>query len=334
MSRMSCRLGSVSGGRARPDTSAPSSASQKASHAPLKPVWPVTRTRRPAQNARHHQHFQGARPSPDLLEIVAVAQRIHRLEEAFVAKAAQLAVFGQLLERLLLPDRLRRPRGSAPISGESTKKPPLTKPPSPLGFSRKPVTRSPSQFEHAEPPRRIDGRDGRQSAVRAVESDGGRDVDVGDAVAVGQAEGVALDVFQDAREPAARHRRLAGVDQRDAPVLGFVAMRGDGAAPLRSKVTSDMMQRIVGEEFLDQIALVAEADDEIGDAMRGVDFHDVPENGRPPISTSGFGRICRLFGEFAPNPPAKITACISSSVRRRACQALVAASGAFIARSG
>jgi len=38
------------------------------------------------------------------------------------------------------------------------------------------------------------------------------------------------------------------------------------------------VQKVVGEVFLDDVALVATADYEIMHAMRGVDLHDVPEN--------------------------------------------------------
>ena len=42
--------GSVGAGVLSPETSAPSDASHRLSHEPLKPVWPVTRTRLPRQN--------------------------------------------------------------------------------------------------------------------------------------------------------------------------------------------------------------------------------------------------------------------------------------------
>ena len=38
------------------------------------------------------------------------------------------------------------------------------------------------------------------------------------------------------------------------------------------------VEEVVGEILLDHIALVAEADDEILDAVMGVDLHHVPEN--------------------------------------------------------
>src|SRR5262249_31719729 len=38
------------------------------------------------------------------------------------------------------------------------------------------------------------------------------------------------------------------------------------------------VQRVVGEILLDEIALVAEADDEVVEAVGGVDLHDVPQD--------------------------------------------------------
>ena len=69
--------------------------SHSASQLPLKPVWPVTSTRRPRQNARRHvtTTFHGARARrPQLLEVVLVAQRVHRLPEAVVAVGGELAL--------------------------------------------------------------------------------------------------------------------------------------------------------------------------------------------------------------------------------------------------
>ena len=64
-------------------------------------------------------------------------------------------------------------------------------------------------------------------AMLAVEFDRGADVDVGDAVAVGQAEGlVVVEILQRTRlmRPPVM-RVVAGVDQRDLPRLG---VRCDG----------------------------------------------------------------------------------------------------------
>src|SRR5439155_128654 len=66
---------------------------------------------------------------------------------------------------------------------------------------------------------------GGQPAVGAVEGQQGRDVDVGQAVAVGDHEGVVvLDVAADPGDAAAGHGVLAGVGQGDLEVLLAVAV--------------------------------------------------------------------------------------------------------------
>ncbi|MNN75497.1 hypothetical protein D3C81_1918040 [compost metagenome] len=57
------------------------------------------------------------------------------------------------------------------------------------------------------------------------------------------------------------------------------------------------MQEVVGEEILDRVALVAQADHEIVDAVSRVLLHDVPENWLPTDFDHGFGLEVRLFAD-------------------------------------
>ena len=68
------------------------------------------------------------------------------------------------------------------------------------------------------------------------------DVDVGDAVAVGQHERLVADVVADPLEPAAGLRLGAGVDERHPPRLGGVLVDRIELS-LMSKVTSDMCRK-------------------------------------------------------------------------------------------
>ena len=54
------------------------------------------------------------------------------------------------------------------------------------------------------------------------------------------------------------------------------------------------MQKVIREIFLDQVALVTEADDKIIEAVMAVDFHDVPKN-RP---TANFDHRLRANRRF------------------------------------
>src|SRR6185369_1465427 len=115
-------------------------------------------------------------------------------------------------------------------------------------------------------------------AVGTVERELRGDVDVGDAVAVGEAEALLVgDVVADAPQPAAGHRALAGVDQRHAPRLGVLLVHFHRVL---GHVERDVrhVQEVVGEVLLDDVALVAAADDEVVDAAGRVDLQDVPED--------------------------------------------------------
>ncbi len=57
------------------------------------------------------------------------------------------------------------------------------------------------------------------------------------------------------------------------------------------------MKKIIGEILLDHIALVAEANDEIVEAVLTVDFHDVPEDGPPADLDHRLGANAGFFGQ-------------------------------------
>ena len=119
----------------------------------------------------------------------------------------------------------------------------------------------------AEAAGRLRAGDGRQTALAAMEGDAFGDVDIGDAVAIGQAEGVVIaDIGQDALDAPADHGFFAGVDQRHPPRLGVLLQHFH---PVFAKVERDvrLMQEVVREIFLDHVALVAKADDEVVDAV-------------------------------------------------------------------
>jgi hypothetical protein len=97
------------------------------------------------------------------------------------------------------------------------------------------------------------------------------------AVAIGHAKLIVAGVHHGAFQPAAGHRHLAGIDQRHAPVVGIVAVDFYRVLP---HVECDVrhVQRVVRKIFLDDVALVTKADDEIIEAIVAVKFHDMPED--------------------------------------------------------
>jgi hypothetical protein len=60
-----------------------------------------------------------------------------------------------------------------------------------------------------------------------------------------------------------------------------------------------IMQEVVDKIFLDNIALISEAHDEIMYSGCGINFHDMPENGHPTDLDHRLRPDCRLFPEPA-----------------------------------
>src|SRR5262249_27593000 len=162
--------------------------------------------------------------SPELLELILLAERVHRLPKAGMGVGHELSAAGELRQRLGLPrglvatDQLDAPRGQheeASVDEAST------------------TTRLLDEARHLgsvhlEPSvasRWLYGGDRCELSVLAVESQLLGDIDVRDAVAVREAEGVfVFHVLDDALEPATGHALLAGVDERDLPRLGLAAV--------------------------------------------------------------------------------------------------------------
>lgn len=134
-------------------------------------------------------------------------------------------------------------------------------------------------------------------AMIPVEGDQGTDVDVAQAIAVSEAEGVfALEIVTNALESSAGLGVIAGVDQRDAPGLGvalvyFHVVGGHVEGHIRH------VQEVVGEVFLDDVALVTAADDEVVHAMGGVELEDVPEDGAATDLDHGLGLEVGFLGD-------------------------------------
>jgi len=63
----------------------------------------------------------------------------------------------------------------------------------------------------------------------------------------------------------------------------------------------------VEEVPLDDLPLETERGQEFVEPLTGIAPHDVPERGRPPISTIGFGRLSVSSASRVPAPPARIT---------------------------
>jgi len=111
-----------------------------------------------------------------------------------------------------------------------------------------------------------------------VVRDQGGDVHVGDAVAVGEADGLVVgEVAAHPGQTAAGKGGFTGVYQGDLPGFGLLAAHFH---VIEIHIEGDItgVQEIVGEVFLDHITLVATTDDEVVDAVVAVNLEDVPQD--------------------------------------------------------
>src|ERR1700722_979020 len=106
-----------------------------------------------------------------------------------------------------------------------------------------------------------------------------RYVDIRNAISVSEAEH--LFIFYEGQYPpqsSAGHRFGAGIDQSDTP-------RFDSAPVALCRAFFQIeghiggIEKVVGEKFLDHIALVPKTNDEVIDSKGGANFHDVPQDG-------------------------------------------------------
>jgi hypothetical protein len=210
--------------------------------------------------------------------IILVAERVHVLPESAVVVDGELAVVHEAAQRLLLPDggvaldvveHARLADEEAAVDQVAVGGGLLAEAVHPVRLRR--------EVERAEAARLQHRRHGGERALLAVEGDQRADVDVGDPVAVGQAEGLVAEIVAHAAEPSAGHGLEPGVGEGDAPGLALDPVDLD-------RVGGEVDRHVVGavEEFqevlLDHVALVAAADHEVGQPVGGVDLHDVPEH--------------------------------------------------------
>ena len=241
---------------------------------------------------------------PQGLEGAEVAQRVHRLPEPAMAIGPQLTIGGQALERRSLerhvvaldPVQHRRLQHEVPAVHPGAVPHGLLLEGPHGGREELPLHLVLVDLQGAEAPERLHGRDRGQLAVRPVEVEQLRDVHVGDAVAVGQHERVVAHVLPHPLDPAAGLRLGAGVDQRHAPRLGGVLVDHHGVvAHVEGHVGH--VQEVVGEVLLDDVALVAQADHEVAEAVVAVRLHDVPQDRPLADLHHGLGPGGGLFGQ-------------------------------------
>ena len=101
-------------------------------------------------------------------------------------------------------------------------------------------------------------------------------VEVGHSIAVGQEKAFPVHELLHPLQPAARLGMQAGIYHGDPPVLGIILQYLHGII-LQVDRHVAIVTEIVGEIFLDDILLIATADNEVVDAIVAVGLHDMPQ---------------------------------------------------------
>lgn len=218
---------------------------------------------------------------PEGFQLFFVPQGVHGFPESVMLEGDQIARGGQVFKRPAFP------YGVVPVDEvENTR------------FQNEKTAVDPSavalrlflkrgnavvfvQVERSEPAGGLHGRDGGQFDVGSVKIDEPVHGDTAQAVAIGEHERFVVHIGLDPLHPAAGHGVLPGIDQGHLP--WFRAPVVDDAVAAVGEIEGDaaVVKKVVGEVFLDHIALVPEADDEIVETEMGEDCHDVPQD-RPP----------------------------------------------------
>lgn len=134
------------------------------------------------------------------------------------------------------------------------------------------------EFKRAKPAWRLNCGEGGKLAMRLVKSKQFAEVYVPHAIAVGETEALfVLDILLYPLQSAACHGLYAGINQGYVPRFCVPSMNLH-LVVLDIERDVRRVQEIIGEIFLDEIALVPAANYEIIDPMRGVNLHDMPQD--------------------------------------------------------
>ena len=95
-------------------------------------------------------------------------------------------------------------------------------------------------------------------------------------------------------ETTTGHDVFARIHQHHLPGLALIVVDLHLIGP---HVKGDIryVQKVIGEIFLDDISLVSQANDEIVDTVRRIDFKDMPQNGLSTDLNHGFWSEMRFF---------------------------------------
>jgi Flp pilus assembly protein TadD len=151
---------------------------------------------------------------------------------------------------------------------------------------------------------RLHRSNGGQLALLAVERHQLCHVHIRDTIPVGKAEIITIQKRTYTLQAAPGHGFFTGIHQRHLPRLGVVLVNLH-AVMRHVERHIRHVQEVVGEIFLDDITLVAQADDEFIDTMGRVGFEYVPEYRLAADLHHGLGLDLGFFAQARPQPPCK-----------------------------
>src|SRR3954468_2762643 len=228
-----------------------------------------------------------------------VAQRVHALPEPGVPVRHQLAVARDVRERLALPclrivdEVLANPR----LADEESAADPVVEA---LRLLEELVHLLAVEIHVAVEGDRPDDRYRDQLAVRAVELEQTAQVDVRDAVAVGEHERPVVEERQRASDAPAGRRLEPRLHQVDLPVELCAVVVEDDVAALEVDREAVRHRPIVHDEVLDDVALVAERQHELLEPVMRVVAHDVPQDRKAADLDHGLRDQRRFLGQSRP----------------------------------
>ena len=205
---------------------------------------------------------------PQLLEYDLVPQSIHRLPEAAMPVRRQGSFPHESFERFLFPHSCIA-LDVVDHTWLQHEESAFTHMPSPPGFSTNSLTRGNSGLK-AMAPKRPGGCAAvtvARTPLASMKTDDFSEVDIANAITVGQRKGLVANVLADALEAATGHRVLACVDQRDTPVLD-AASKHLHAVGSEVEAAICLVQKVVREVVLDLVAAISAADHEVPDPVR------------------------------------------------------------------
>lgn len=231
---------------------------------------------------------------PEFFQKILVAQGIHWLPETLVPPDRELSLAGKCFERGRFP-RCVIPVNEIDCLGRENEKPCVDHAVAAVRLLVEAGDHRVFDFQCAETPGGGGCGDCTQGTLLAMKGDGSRDVDVANAVTVGEAEVCfSCEIVANPFETPASLRVFTRVNKRDAPrfcvPLVYLHL-------IVAEVERDVrcVKEVVGKIFFYDVTTVSKANNEVVDSVRGIDFQYMPDDRLATDFDHGFGLEMGFF---------------------------------------